>query len=820
MPLKRSNAAVNPGAGKLLQAVIDNMADAVVTIDATGRIVSFSRAAERMFGYGEDTVRGRNVSMLMAGPDQQNHDHYLRRFLETGISIILNQRGRELKAQRSDGSVFDVELTVGEIDGVPQRMFVGVLRDISERAQARELLAESEEKLRNMFELSSLGMARNTMDGRFLEANRALLDMLGYSLEELGRLTYWDVTPETFAPQEAQQLESLRLTGAYGPYIKQYIHRSGRRIDVQLSGNLITGSDGEKYIWSTIEDITERQANEEALRSSETRLNAVMRSLPVACSAIDREGNAILLRGRDLKERGLDPEVLVGKHMTETLRDMPDVLAAYERALAGEANTMIRWIDGQAVEMHFAPMTNSDGAIIGATNIAINVTEREQQAALMQRQALTDSVTGLANRNAFNTRLHDSLTALGRHRTSAVLLVDIDHFKRINATRGHSAGDELLAQISGRLAGLNRPHGLLARIGGDEFALLLADLPGDEADLIAADVARQVAEALRHDFRMTHGAVSLAASIGIAVAPRDGDTPELLLRRADTALHAAKEGGRDRTVFFEPEMDLRVQRLVAIDCELQHALARHEFRLAYQPVVDAAGRMVKVEALLRWRNPTLGELQPDTFVPIAEESGQIVAIGAWVLRQAAIDMAERERLGAAPLTVSVNVSARQIGDPNFPHHVRNALSAAGLPPERLELELTERLLIGETPQALSAIAELHAHGVRFAVDDFGVGYSSLSYLTRFPFKTIKIDRSFARDLQSNARHLEMYRAIVALGRSLEAQVVAEGVETAEIAQLLVGIGCTLQQGFVHGRPCPIGDIAAAAATSPFAGVES
>jgi predicted signal transduction protein with EAL and GGDEF domain len=315
---------------------------------------------------------------------------------------------------------------------------------------------------------------------------------------------------------------------------------------------------------------------------------------------------------------------------------------------------------------------------------------------------------------------------------------------------------------------------------------------------------------------MSPGAAALAASIGVAMAPRDGDTPELLLRRADTALHAAKDGGRDRCVFFEPEMDLRVQRLVSIDHELQHALSRHEFRLAYQPVLDSDGNIVKVEALLRWTSPVLGDMPPDIFVPIAEESGQIVAIGAWVLRQAASDMAERERLGAPPLTVSVNVSARQIADPNFPHHVRNALSAAGLPPERLELELTERLLIGETPHALSAIADLYVQGIRFAVDDFGVGYSSLSYLTRFPFKTIKIDRSFARELQDNPRHIEMFRAILAIGRSLDAQVVAEGVETEEVARLLVGIGCTLQQGFVHARPCPIGEVAAAAARSPFA----
>lgn len=806
--LKRGNAKFDRAAGELLQAVIDNMAEAVVTIDASGRIISFSRAAERMFGYDEDGVRGHNVSMLMPSPHREAHDGYLQRYRETGVGQILGVRSRELMARRRDGSEFDVELTVGEVEGAPTRMFVGVLRDISERVRVRRLLAESEDKLRKLFELSSLGIARNAMDGRFLEANPALLEMLGYTLEELNRLTYWDLTPDSYAPDEARQIENLNQTGAYGPYEKEYIHRSGRRISVQLSGNLITGGDGEKYIWSIVEDVTGRRAAEKVIQASEARLAALVNSLPVVLAVIDRDETFLLFRGQ-VGRGGFDPDSIVGRSVAETLQDFPEIQQHFRRALEGETLTAIIWNDGAAHEVHYSPMVGSAGAIIGAIAISLNVTEREEHTALLHRQANFDDLTGLPNRTAFRARLTEGLLFAEQPDTQcAVIIIDIDHFKRINATRGQEAGDHLLIKAGDRLAGLVGDGGVAARLGGDQFAILLTGLPAGKARPAALDMAHRVAAMLHLPFENDGGFCQLTAGIGIAIGAQDDSTPDQLLRRADTALHVAKEEGCGRPRLFEPAMDQHIQQLVAIDTQLHRALERNELSLVYQPIIDTvSGQTVKFEALLRWTNAELGTVPPDLFIPIAEDNGQIVPIGAWVLRQAAADMANRERVGGGALTVSVNVSARQMADGDFLEHVHAALDMSGLTARQLELELTERLLISHDEQMQLNIERLRALGVAFSVDDFGVGYSSFSYLTRLPLQSIKIDRSFVDGVEHNLPNRETIRAILALARSLGMQVVCEGVETAAAASLLRELGCHLQQGYFHGRPCPKAEIA-------------
>jgi diguanylate cyclase (GGDEF)-like protein len=442
--------------------------------------------------------------------------------------------------------------------------------------------------------------------------------------------------------------------------------------------------------------------------------------------------------------------------------------------------------------------------VSGAISVWINVTESERNQALLLAQATVDSVTGLANRSAF---LEQVETEIDQCRISgescALLLIDLDHFKRVNDSRGHEAGDSILIEVARRIVRLSRPSGAVARLGGDEFGILLSSFSTADIAEIADKVAQRILDGMRRPMEGDGISFVVTVSVGLALAPADGADVGILLRRADTALHVAKSDGRNRACFFNAEMDRRVQRRVSIEAQLRGALERGELSLVYQPIIDLdRGRATKAEALLRWFNPVLGHVPPDVFVPIAEENGQILPIGAWVLKQACLQARRWRSQLPRPLTVAVNVSAPQLHDDGFVGHVMQAVEEAGIEPDLLELEITERYLIGNHPRVRHAIQQLHDFGVALCLDDFGTGYSSLSYLTQYPFRTMKIDRAFLRDITTNPDALALAKAIIAMGRNLKLSLVAEGVEEFAPAQLLHEFGCALFQGFYFCRPAP------------------
>jgi diguanylate cyclase (GGDEF)-like protein len=427
--------------------------------------------------------------------------------------------------------------------------------------------------------------------------------------------------------------------------------------------------------------------------------------------------------------------------------------------------------------------------------------ERAAQEERIRHQAYHDSLTGLPNRASFAEHLDEAMRRAKRAGWPlALLFLDLDNFKRVNDSLGHDAGDRLLRVAAERIRRAVREADMLFRMGGDEFTVLLEDVRGPEE---AAMVSSRVLEAMAEPLQLQHHEISVTASIGIALYPRDDVLAERLLKSADTAMYRAKELGRNRYAFFAPEMNERVESQMLIEAALRRALKNQEFVLHFQPRVSAAsGRATGAEALLRWRHPEWGLVEPGRFIPLLEETGMVVPVGAWVLSEACRHAKAWQDAGLPPLRVSVNLSSRQFRSETLFDSVTEALRASRLQPQLLELELTESLLVENVEHAMGVMGKLKAIGTAISIDDFGTGYSSLGYLKRFPIDSLKIDKSFVRDIATSPKDAAIVKAISALARSLGIGLIAEGVEEVWQAEYLRAQQCTEMQGFLFSHPLP------------------
>ena len=409
-----------------------------------------------------------------------------------------------------------------------------------------------------------------------------------------------------------------------------------------------------------------------------------------------------------------------------------------------------------------------------------------------------DALTGLLNREGLYQTLDATLRLRKSQGRVGILLIDVDRFHEINDALGEPAGNELLCRTATRILGLVRKNDPVARLGGDQFAVMVEGVAG--AQVLDA-MARNLLRSFESGLQLGDSIAIANLSIGQAVADRDDDTADGLLKRADSALRRAKADGGARTCAFDSSMDIDHARQLELDMSLRRAVAQNGFALAFQPIMDAPGRrVVAVEALLRWSEPGRGPVSPDVFIPILERTGLIVAVGQWVLRESCRQAVAWLAGGRGALRLSVNVSPRQFVEPDFAAHVVAILEATGFPAGRLQLEVTERLLLDPTPAIQAKVAQLSALGIRLALDDFGMGHSSLAYLKSFPLHTLKIDRMFVNDMLRNDRETAIVRAIVELGHSLGMQVTAEGVETESQQRALASLGCDSLQGFLFARP--------------------
>lgn len=449
----------------------------------------------------------------------------------------------------------------------------------------------------------------------------------------------------------------------------------------------------------------------------------------------------------------------------------------------------------------------------GAIVIVRDITEKKNAEQQILHLAYNDTLTGLLNRNSLKEHLNRALSeAKRRKRCVAVILFDLDRFKRINDTFGHNTGDQLLEAVAGRLLGCVRKGDLVARsipdgspisvgrLGGDEFLTLLPEIEkaGD-----AGKVARRILDSISHPFFIAGREIFITASIGISVYPHDGDDAECLLKNADAAMYHAKDQGKNNVQFYSREIDPAARENLALENEMRKAMERGEFTVYYQPQVDLkSGEIVGCEALLRWPHPEMGFISPQQFIPLAEETGLIVPLGKWVLFQACTQAKAWNSALPSGLRVSVNLSSYQFRQKDLIDVIAESLENSGLPPAQLELEITESAIMQDTEGAVLMLKALQQMQIRIAIDDFGTGYSSLSYLKRFPLNVLKIDQSFIRDITVNSQDASITTAIITLAQSLGLEVIAEGVETREHLQFLQDKGCDLMQGYFFSRPVP------------------
>jgi len=537
-------------------------------------------------------------------------------------------------------------------------------------------------------------------------------------------------------------------------------------------------------------------------------LHGVLDNMPQGVSMFNADAKLVFCNRRYIEMYGLSPEltkpgcnfhdVLAERVRARTFSDDPNQHLAELKAKVAAGTTFANVVtlnDGRAFSVVNKPL--ADGGWVATHE---DVTERrraEQQIAHMARH---DALTDLPNRVLLREQLEHELKRVKRGEIIAMLCLDLDHFKSVNDTLGHPIGDELLKLVADRLRGCTREPDTIARLGGDEFAIIMTQLrqPSD-----AAVLARRIRTSVSRPYQVDGHQIISDISIGISIAPVDGTEPDQLLKNADMALDGAKADGRGTYRFFEAEMDKRMKERRDLEMDLRQALTNGEFELHYQPLVNLqTNEITAFEALLRWHHPAKGLISPADFIPIAEETGLIVSIGEWVLRTACKETAN----WPDHVKVAVNLSPAQLKTKNLVSIVKTALTDCGMAAERLQLEITETMLMQNTFATLAMLHELRKLGVQIAMDDFGTGYSSLSYLRSFPFDKIKIDRSFVSELTSSNDSLAIVRAVTGLGKSLGIVTTAEGVETAEQLEMLSREGCTQAQGYLISKPRPIAEV--------------
>ena len=553
-----------------------------------------------------------------------------------------------------------------------------------------------------------------------------------------------------------------------------------------------------------------RRLAEANLSANEALLNSIVNTAADGIIVIDPEG--IIEFGNAAMEKlfGWKPLELIGKNVARLIlarsREGQGALFQGTDADGKGATGVVRELKAQRKDGSVFPieLTVSETCVNGgkrSTCILRDVTERKRAEERIRYLAHYDDLTGLPNRVLFAQLLEQALgEAKFAKKEVAVLFIDLDRFKLINDTLSHASGDAVLCQVAKRLVGALARRDTVARFGGDEFVVLMRDC-GMPNDVNAT--AQGLLSALSAPFVLDHQEYHLTASIGISTFPGDGQDAQTVLKNADSAMNRAKEQGKNNYQFYSSQMNVRSFERLVLERFLRHALEQDEFQLHYQPKIDlTTGRATGMEALLRWIHPGMGMIPPAKFIPLAEETGLIVPIGEWVLREACAQARRWQTQGLPPLRVAVNLSARQFAHDGLHAAIVGALEESSLSPSRLELEITESMTMENPEHATQWLQKIKALGITVAIDDFGTGYSSLGYLKRFPIDSVKIDRSFIKDIPGDTDDEAITQAIIAMGHSLRLKVIAEGVESAEHAEFLTRHGCDEAQGYYFGKPVP------------------
>jgi len=780
---------------------LNNMSQGLVMFDPEARLVVCNDRYRQLYNLPPDLLKpGCTVFDLLKyrvanSTFSGNPEEYVRELLAT----ITQGKTIRLEFETGDGRVMTV---------VNQPMvgggWVATHEDITEakRQEASFLL------LFNSNPVPMWVYDRESL--RFLAVNDAAVAHYKYSREQFLGMTVMDIRP----PEEWRRFaQFVRKAGAThsGEQIWRHQKSDEKKIDVAVYSQTLKYNGCNAALVAII-DVSERKQIEEALARASQELIEKQYAIDqaVVVSITDVKGGITYVNDNFCRVSGYTREELLqknhrilnsGTHSEKFFRDMYRQIAngqVWRGELCNKAKDgSLHWSDTTIV-----PQLGPDGTPTAFMAIRIDITARKQAEAKISYMANHDALTGIGNRVVLNEKLEEALArSRRRQETFAVLLLDLDGFKHVNDTLGHAAGDDLLKEVAHRLNFSMRETDILTRLGGDEFAIIQSSEKNQREAAIA--LAVRVLEIVAEPFHLDGHNVTIGTSIGIAFAPEDGANPGELLQKADLALYRVKSEGRNNFRFFDEEMSKDATARLRLLNDLRAALTRDEFELHYQPVFDAKTRRpCGVEALVRWRHPVEGLMSPDRFIPLAEETGLMGPLGEWILETACADAAS----WPDNIKVAVNLSAVQFRNGELFDVILCALVESGLPPERLELEITESVLMQNAESYGAVIQQLKNVGISIALDDFGTGYSSLSYLTTFPFDKIKIDKSFTQGLSSRADCAAIVASVLTLARGLDIVVTAEGVETRQQFELLRVAGVHQVQGYLFARPCPVAEL--------------
>lgn len=777
----------------------------------TGKIL-FSKRWKEMFGYAENEFENsfNAWDQHLHPEDRANTLIALREYLDGR----LEEHSIEFRFRCKDGNwkwVLGRGMVVSrDQQGKPLRM-VGTATDISELKLAQQEMAASEHNFRVLFENSPTGMVAGAPETRrIVQANRIALDMLGYDEKEIltktaDQLTHPD--DQEISNQYRQRLHDGLIDRAC--LEKRYLRKDGSSFWAETCVSTLQDNNGKTILFiASIIDITERKQAEIALKESEYRYRSLFDNTQEGiahCRMIYEAGQPpdfVYLNVNNAFSRLTGLTGVVGKRVSEVIPGIqdsnPELFEIYGRvASSGKPEKFETYLSELDIWFSISVYQSGTGCFIAVFE---NISERKAAEARIDFLAHHDPLTGLPNRVLIEDHFTLAKAYADRNDSKvALLFIDLDRFKNINDSLGHSTGDALLKVVAQRLEECVRDTDTISRPGGDEFVILLSDMTDPDS---VTTVSNKLLHSLSAPFSIEEHILSASASIGVALYPDDGDDFETLLRKADTAMYQAKDSGRNSCSFFNPQMNTEADERLAISNGLRRALEQNEFVLYYQPMVDIAddNKLIGAEALLRWSPPGQGMVMPDRFIPVAEDNGLIVPIGAWVLREACRQAVAWQHAGLPDMVVAVNLSAIQFKRGDLERTVIDALAETGLEPQHLELELTESILISDTDNVLQMVQRLKYLGIKLSIDDFGTGYSSLSYLKKFAVDKLKIDQSFVRGIDADPNDAAIVRAIIQMARSLNLRTIAEGVEDPHMLKHLKVYHCDEAQGYHIGRP--------------------
>lgn len=797
------------------RTIIENIEDGYVELDLKGNFVFFNDAISKMHGHRNiellrlnyrDIMDEENAEKIYAvyhkvyttGEPEKGFEYQVitksgqKRYLETSVTLIKNPSGR----------------AVG---------FRGIVRDRTEyrRAEAQKeatlkALRQSEEKFRSILENIEEGFFEVDLAGNFTFFNNSTCILLGYSRDEMMDMNYRQYTEKEASKKVFQIFNNIYVTGIP---IKDFdwliIRKNGTKRYVAASVYLKRDSSGNPVGFQGFtRDVTERRMALEALRQSEEKYRSILENIQEAYFEVDLAGNLTFFNDSLCRLTGCSRDELTGTSYSRfsDKENSKKVFLTFNNVYnTGQPTDGFDWCvtgkDGtkRFIEASVSLIKDSLDKPSGFKGVLRDITERKRIEQELNYIATHDTLTGLPNRLMFNQLLNQAIQSAKRNmKQLAILFIDLDRFKIINDSLGHEAGDQLLQEIARRFKEALRAVDVVSRLGGDEFVILIENF--NDINQVKK-VAQKILSATIKPMVIVGEECRVTASIGISVYPGDGQDEQSLMKNADIAMYFAKEEGKNNFQFYSTDIKAHSNERLAIETNLRRALERREFSLDYQARLDfKTGNITGVEALLRWNNPYLGSVTPTQFIPVAEETGLIVPIGKWVLKTACAQNVAWQKQGLPPVCVAVNLSLRQLMDENLLNDIGAALKESGMTANLLELEITESMVMHNPSKLISLLTKIKEMGVRLAIDDFGTGYSSLAQIKHFPIDTLKVDRSFVRNLPQDSEDKAIIEAIITMGKTLSLTVVAEGVETQEQEAYLKEHICDEMQGFYFSKP--------------------